>query len=220
VPIVSAVGLALTVSLARPVQVELLSDELEVPDGISAEAAAASPPAQAPDFNFDLVPEKQRSAQEIAQEQAIERSQETRRSLLQWHQAFGIATAVLTVATLITGQLNYSDKFGGGQNSGQYEVWHDVFETTTVLTFATAGILALAAPSPPSKPNRGLDTITIHKWSMLVAAVGIVTQIVLGIVTVSQEGHIDQATLATTHLVVGYVTGAAVLTGTTVLFFP
>jgi hypothetical protein len=210
----------LALLLGRPVEVALLSDSLDEPAALALADTAAAPSSQTTDFNFDLIPEKPQSAEAIAQQQAIERSQATRRSLLQWHQALGIATVAFTVGALITGQLNYSDKFGGGSNSGQYEIYHDVFDTLAVATFATAGILALAAPSPPTKPDRGVDTITIHKWAMIVAAAGIVTQLVLGIATASQEGHVDQATLATTHLVIGYVTGAALLTGVTVLFFP
>jgi hypothetical protein len=52
------------------------------------------------------------------------------------------------LATVIVGQMNYTDKFGGGSGTGQYELTHTYLATATTLTFVTAGILALAAPVP------------------------------------------------------------------------
>jgi hypothetical protein len=54
---------------------------------------------------------------------------------------------------------------------------------------------------------------------MLVAALGFATEIVLGIVAAGREGYLNQASLAEAHLVIGYVTTAAVGVGTAALFF-
>jgi hypothetical protein len=54
---------------------------------------------------------------------------------------------------------------------------------------------------------------------MLVATAGMVAQGVLGIWTQSREGYLNQQSIATAHLVVGYVTLAAVATGVGALVF-
>jgi hypothetical protein len=88
------------------------------------------------------------------------------------------------------------------------------------LTFVTTGLLALLAPVPIEKKSSGFDSVTVHKWSMLVATLGYAAEIVLGIVTVSREGHLNQQSVAEAHLVTGYVTTAAVATGVGVLLLP
>ena len=60
---------------------------------------------------------------------------------------------------------------------------------------------------------------TIHKIAMTVAAAGMATQIVLGIVTASKEGQSSQRDFALAHQIVGYTTLAASLTGFSVLTF-
>jgi hypothetical protein len=139
--------------------------------------------------------------------------------MLLLHQAFGIATTAGMLGTVVFGQLNYSDKFSGAAQTGQWELWHDYFETFTTVTFVTAGLLGILAPVPFEKKSEGIDTITIHKYSMLAATIGIAAEIVLGIITVAREGFTDQATLATTHLVIGYATAGSMFTGAGALFF-
>jgi hypothetical protein len=179
----------------------------------TGEARKEAPPTE--DLDFNLLPPSQKTVED----KALESSLATRRTLLTLHQGFGIATTALLIATVIVGQMNYTDKFGGGTGTGQYELLHVYLESATTLTFFTAGILALVAPVPLEKHSEGLDTITIHKWAMLIATVGFVAQIVLGIIAVSHEGYTDQATIATAHLVIGYSTLAALGTGVTVLLF-
>jgi len=183
-------------------------------------ADAAGGGAKAPagdDMNFDLLPPAPKES--TAEQKKVAAAFRTRRTMLLLHQGFGIATTALMLGTVITGQLNYSDKFAGSAQSGQYELWHDYFEAGTVLTFVTAGLLALLAPVPVAKHNEGIDTITIHKYSMLVATVGMAAEVILGILTVSREGYADQADYGTAHLVVGYSTAAALVTGVGALFF-
>ena len=54
---------------------------------------------------------------------------------------------------------------------------------------------------------------------MFTAAAGMVTQAILGIYTRERVGYLDQERFATVHLVVGYVTLAAMLTGVGALVF-
>jgi hypothetical protein len=168
------------------------------------------------DMDFDLLPQHTQSNEEAT---AIEGKIKTRRAMLQWHQAFGITTAVLMAGTVVTGQLNYSDRFGAGGSSGQYEAWHDTLEAATVVSFATAGLLAVLTPTPFEHKSDGVDTVTVHKWSMLIATIGMGAEVPLGIWTVTREGYTNQGTLALTHLIIGYVTAAALTTGASALFF-
>ena len=71
------------------------------------------------------------------------------------------------------------------------------------------GLLALLAPSP--KTPRKFDRVMVHRIAMFTAAAGMVTQAVLGIYTRERIGWLDQEQFATAHLVVGYMTLAAML---------
>jgi hypothetical protein len=172
----------------------------------------ASPSASG--LDFDLLPASSAAKEDPALESQIR----TRRSMLLIHQALGIATVALMTTAVVFGQLNYDDRFGGGPSTGQYEAWHSGFAAAGTITFIGAGTLALLAPVPLAK--RGdFDTITVHKWSMLVASLGYAAEIPLGIYTVSQEGHANQASLALAHLILGYITVTALAVGTAALFF-
>ncbi len=196
------------------------SDDVIPAHDVEGSTTASGRPADAPEapssMSFDLVQESGPSAADAA---IVERKVKTRRSMLEVHQAFGIATSALMLGTVITGQLNYSDRFGGGGSSGQFEIWHSTLEMATVLSFATTGLLALFAPVPFEKKSEGIDSVTIHKWSMLVATIGMASEIPLGIYTVSREGYVNQGTMAITHLIIGYITAAAMTTGVSALFF-
>lgn len=141
-----------------------------------------------------------------------------RRRLLQTHQGVGLALLGMQVSTTVVGQLNYSDKFGTA-NTGRYVTPHAVLAYGTLGAFVLNGTLALLAPSPAAKPDRGWDRVRIHKVAMLVAAAGMLAQGVIGIQTDRREGYLDQASRGRTHLVVGYATLAAVGVGFGVLVF-
>ena len=88
----------------------------------------------------------------------------------------------------------------------------------STVIFAGTASLALFAPAPIERQAR-LDTATLHRIAMTIAAAGMATQIVLGIVTASKEGQSAQRDFALAHQIVGYTTLAASLTGFTVLTF-
>jgi hypothetical protein len=188
-----------------------------------AAATPAAPEAQQPtlgkevpasSLDFDLLPQ----SNETKEDPALESQIRTRRSMLIAHQALGIATLALMTTAVVFGQLNYDDRFGGGPSTGTYEVWHSGFAAAGTVTFLSAGTLALLAPVPLTKRSQ-FDSITVHKWSMLVATLGFAAEIPLGIYTVSQEGHANQASLALAHLILGYITVTALAVGTAALFF-
>jgi hypothetical protein len=181
---------------------------------IPAVGKEVTAPPSANALDFDLLP----ASSAAKEDPALEAQIRTRRSMLLIHQALGIATVALMTTAVVFGQLNYDDRFGGGPSTGQWEVWHSGFAAAGTITFISAGTLALLAPVPLTK--RGdFDTITVHKWSMLVATLGYAAEIPLGIYTVSQEGHANQASLALAHLILGYITVTALAVGTAALFF-
>ncbi|HET9551354.1 MAG TPA: hypothetical protein VFP50_00160 [Anaeromyxobacteraceae bacterium] len=134
-----------------------------------------------------------------------------RRRMLGLHQGLGLGLLSLQLATTVVGQLNYSDRFPAGPDTGRYRRPHQVLAYGTLGVFAVNGAIALLAP--PSKAPKKLDRVMVHRIAMLTAAAGLATQAVLGIQTRERVGRLDQERRATIHLVVGYATLAAVLAG-------
>jgi len=142
----------------------------------------------------------------------IERQVHRRRRMLQLHQGFGFATLVLLAATCVIGQLNYIDKYGGGDFTEKYQYPHLGLAMASTASFATTGLLALFAPTPYKKPLKR-DAALLHKVMMGVATFGMAAQLALGFATAAKGGELFQRDLALTHLVTGYVTFAAMTTG-------
>ena len=191
------------------------------PPAATPSAPAATPPPAAPKAadDFDLLaPEKPVDPAQRALELKLQGDLNLRRTMLQLHQIGGFATIATLGATVIVGQLNYSDKYGGGGDTGKYHTTHQVLAYSSAGIFAATGLLALFAPSPFDKPLR-LDTATLHKVSMGVATAGMVAEVVLGIITSRKEGQLSQRDLALTHQIIGYTTLAATTTGFAILFF-
>ncbi len=189
---------------------------------LPALAAADGPPSNTPD-QPDLTPPKPTSLDfDLLGEakpvpQVDDKSMRLRRTLLDWHQGLGLGMFGLQLATTIVGQLNYDDKFGGN-NTNKYAETHALLAYSTFATFIAAGALALGAPAAPERRD-GFDRISLHKIAMFTATGGMVAQAVLGIWTTGREGYLNQQSIATAHLVVGYVTLAAVATGVGALVF-
>ena len=141
-----------------------------------------------------------------------------RRRLLQAHQLGGMLTLASLGATVIFGELNYLDKYGGRGDTGRWYEWHRVSAVASSAIFAGTAALALLAPAPPQKRS-GTDTVTLHKAAMATAALGMATQIVLGVVTASKEGSISQRSFAQAHQIVGIGTFVATAAGFGILFF-
>ena len=181
-------------------------------------AAPQDKPDQGDDF--DLLPrEKPPDAAALARQADLSRTLSRRRDLLRLHQLGGFATIATLAATVVVGQLNYADKYGGGGDTGKYRTAHQVLAYGTSGIFAVTGILALLAPSPFERPLR-MDTATLHKVSMLVATAGMASQVILGVITSRSEGKISQRDFALAHQIIGYTTLAATTAGFLVLTFP
>ncbi len=185
-------------------------------------APAGKPAAKGDSLDFDLFGDKSQAPQngaalpsgaQVARDPLLIAKQVKRRRLiLQLHQGFGFATLVTFAATMVLGQLNYIDKFGGGDYTNRYNTPHLGLAITTTALFATDGILALAAPNPYPKKIKA-DVALLHKVMMGLATAGMVAEIALGFVSASKGGELVQRDLALGHLVNGYVTFAAMTAG-------
>jgi hypothetical protein len=169
--------------------------------------------------DFDLLPkEPPPSAAALARQLELERRLAQRRTMLQFHQLAGFLTLASLTTTVVLGQLDYLDKYGGRGDVGTFRLWHRWMGFAATGIFAGTASLAVFAPVPIEKKAR-LDTVTLHKIAMTVAAAGMAAQIVLGIVTATKEGQLAQRDYAVAHQIVGYATLAAAFTGFTFLTF-
>ncbi len=176
-------------------------------------------PKPAPRDDSDLLPKPATpSADALARQRELERQLAKRRTMLFYHQIGGFLTLGSLTATVVLGQLDYHDKYGGGGDVGTYRTWHRWVAAASTAIFAGTASLAVFAPAPIENQAR-LDTATLHKIAMTVAAAGMATQIVLGIITASKEGQPVQRDFARAHQIVGYTTLAASVVGFTVLTF-
>ena len=142
-----------------------------------------------------------------------------RRTMLQLHQGVGLGMFALELANTVVGQLNYSDKFAAGPNTGKYLLAHQITAYSTLVAFAGTGLLAVFAPTPIPRKPEGFDRLSLHKLSMGVATLGMASEAVLGIWAHGREGYLNQPDLAAAHLVIGYVTLAAVSLGVGAIVF-
>jgi hypothetical protein len=192
-----------------------LADEAAPPE---APAAAPAPPTlklePPPDLDMLLLAPKGTEQADAAFEARVAR----RRTLLTAHQASGLATWALMGATVVVGQLNYHDLYGGGGYTQRYRRPHQALAITTTAAFAFTGLLAALAPVPYPKKLR-LDTATIHKAAMGLTTLGLGAQIALGIATHRSPMNADQRRLAQVHQAVGYATFGAMTLGAVTLLF-
>jgi len=186
----------------------------ETPPTSDEERGEPSPdaPTTEPSLDFDLLGEAKPPP-----ETADAGKLRLRRKMLTVHQGIGLGLLGLQLATTVVGQLNYLDQFADGPQTMQYRLAHKTLAYSTLGVFAVDGLIALLAPSP--KTPRKFDRVMIHRIAMFTAAAGMVTQAILGIYTRGRVGYLDQESYATAHLIVGYVTLAAVLTGAAALVF-
>lgn len=186
---------------------------------------AQTPPSDAPvkqseepSMDFDLLEPSQTAESPRLVDPAMERAIARRRTMLTLHQALGLTMAATLTATIIVGQLNLNDVYRGGGDTGRYKGWHTGLVIASSSLFAGTGLLGVLAPTPFKKPLR-LDTITLHKMFMSLATAGMLTQVVLGIVTANAEGQLRQVNLVTAHQVIGYATLGAVGAGALMIVF-
>jgi len=197
--------------LTSPAQL-LVAAAPKEPNPAQPAAAPQKPVDTSLDFDLLGTPAK-------PQLQLDDAAMKRRRTMLDLHQKIGLGLVALQLATTVVGQLNYTDKYGSNPPvTGKYELSHTVLAYSTLAVFAVDGSLALFAPSNPVK-KEGYDRMTLHKVGMAIATAGMVAQGVVGIRADQLEGRVDQASVAKTHLVIGYVTLAAVAVAVGALVF-
>lgn len=173
-------------------------------------------PTKPPDsFDFDLLggqPQQPLALVPDAKKLEHERKVKLRRRVLTLHQGFGFTTLALLAVTLVVGQLNYLDKYGGGDLTGRYQPYHLTLAITSSAMFAATGSLALIAPNPFKKEYKA-DRAMLHKVMMALATAGMAAQLVMGPISSRLDGNLNQRNLALGHLVTGYATWAFMATG-------
>jgi hypothetical protein len=182
--------------------------------GGEAKDAREGKPDLSPPLDFDLLPSEPAAAVDPRLEKEVRR----RRKMLKLHQGLGIATWSALAATVVVGQLDFDDRFRGGGDTGRYHGTHKALAYGTSTLFLGTGLLGLLAPEPYEKKTR-LDTATLHKASMGLAAAGMATQIALGLLARGNAGKLRERDLASAHQVTGYATLGAMTVGAAVLFF-
>jgi hypothetical protein len=177
-------------------------------------AVAATDAGASPGMDFDLLGEAPPAPASDAG------PMRRRRWMMKTHQAVGLGLLATQLGTTVVGQLNYNDKFSATpDNSNRYKLSHAIFAWTNVTLFAVNGGLGLFAPSPPGRKDVGFDRVKLHRWSVLVASVGMASQAALGLYTVSREGFDNQRGYAKAHLAIGYGTLAALAVGAGAIIF-
>ena len=171
-----------------------------------------------PSLDFDLLGNEGKVAVDPHAAE-VQAQMQRRRTLLTLHQTVGFVLAAAMIGTMVTGQLNYADKFGG-PNTGRYEAVHEGFVISTETLFFGAGALAIFAPVPVAEvKGGGVTRADVHRFAMLGATAGMLTEAGLGIWTASREGYADQSRLAAAHLAVGYVTLALMTVAVSAIVF-
>jgi hypothetical protein len=219
---VSPLTAASLLSLALLLPVGTRAEEGASPPEPSAAAPEAAHQAPAPDLtvkpppplDFVLLDEK---LGERPADKALAAVVARRRAFLQAHQAAGLATWALMGTTVVYGRLDYADRYFG-EETEKYSSTHEKLGWTTGAAFAFTGLLAALAPEPyPRKPR--LDTTTLHKGSMALATLGVVSQLVLGVGIRRGLGNLEERQLANAHQAVGLGTFAAMSVGAVTLVF-
>jgi hypothetical protein len=194
--------------------------------GPPAPAGNAAVPKAATDKNMDFdffAGENQGDKKEGASRNAdeVEARASRRRWMLKVHQTLGLATWALMAATVTVGQLNYNSIYGGGAHSTKWQGPHAALVASTTLAFAGTGAFAIFAPKPYDRPLK-LDTGLVHRIAVIGATLGMVSEMVLGIVTHrrAEAGNPRSLkTLARTHQIIGYSTFGCLTVAATVWVF-
>ncbi len=185
----------------RAAALRLLDGDLSLASARRADlrVARAAEPATDPSLDFDLLGDAPKPPP------AADGSLRTRRKMLNLHQGLGLGLLGVQLASTVTGQLNYDDRFGTA-NTARYKQTHQILTYTNLAAFAVVGGIALFAPGDKGARKAGYGRTTIHKVGMALATAGMLTQGLLGIQTARREGYLDKQDYGRAHLAVGYAT--------------
>jgi hypothetical protein len=183
------------------------------------ERASDAPVVEAePSLDFDLLESAVPAAAPRLVDRELEVAVARRRTMLTLHQGLGLATLASLAGAVAVGQAHLNDRYLGGGDTGRFRLAHTGLVVSSTTLFASVGLLGLLAPTPFKKEPRW-DTITFHRIFMSLATVGMLSQVVLGKMTVAHEGRLSQVGLIRAHQVVGYATLGALSAGAVTLVF-
>jgi hypothetical protein len=185
------------------------------PVGAPTSEPEATPAAtcESCDIDCETCRESDRQARYVMHRRAV---------LLRTHRAFGIAAWSSLVVTEALGTIlaiNRPTWFGDGACASDSSAFgcgsslvgtlHQASSFLTTGLYATAGILAIAAPDPDSASvgdDRASSTLRLHKALAWVHGVGMILMPILGIVGASVQNQEVGRAFRTVHAGVGYAT--------------
>ncbi|HEY6952895.1 MAG TPA: hypothetical protein VI758_10840 [Bacteroidota bacterium] len=112
-----------------------------------------------------------------------------RRAMLSTHQIGGFVTLASMLAAVYYGQKSLNDP-NSGTHLDPYRSKHQLFVTTTIVTYSATGLLAILAPPPMIRRNE-FSTTTLHKTLAWVHVIGMIVTPILG-GTVLKRGPIGR----------------------------
>jgi hypothetical protein len=133
-----------------------------------------------------------------------------RRGMLTAHMIGGFVTLGSMYAAIYYGQ-----KMINGNVTRTYRSHHQLYVTTTIISYSATGLLSVLSPPPMIRRNEN-STITIHKTLAWVHFTGMILTPILGTIikhraTSSQLAHFHQAS--------AYITAAALTASMVVIIF-
>ena len=115
---------------------------------------------------------------------------QTRRTMMKWHQGLGLATNALVLAQAAVGTpLFFQDEFCPNCTAKELTEYIDPIRSThlalgisSFVTWSAAGVLAIAAPETEASEREydEVSRVDIHRWLALGHTVGMVTLPVVG----------------------------------------
>jgi hypothetical protein len=133
-----------------------------------------------------------------------------RRTMLTAHLIGGF----VTLGSMITAAY-YGQKMIDGNNTKSYRNNHQLFVTTTIISYSATGLLAVLSP-PPMIRRDEISTTTIHKTLAWVHFAGMVITPILG---ASIGRHATSSEKAHFHQAAGYITLTALTASLIVITF-
>ncbi len=132
-----------------------------------------------------------------------------RRTMLTAHQIGGFVTLWSMITAVYFGQLLINNGDRG------YRKNHQIFVTTTIISYSATGLLAVLSPPPMIRRNE-MSTTTIHKTLAWVHFAGMVLTPIIGL-SVKRHGTISD--VAHFHQASAYITTAALATSLIIITF-
>ncbi len=142
-----------------------------------------------------------------------------RRTMLTWHQRFGITTWFLMGATVLAGQLTLN-------GNRKFRDWHSPLAEATIIGYSTTALLAILSPPPLIRRGGEHDTVFWHKLLAFVHAAGMIALPILAN-SIVRRSHFNgvrgperfNMARARVHQITAYVTYTAFTASIITIFF-